>query len=370
MKPHATPEGTAHYKERFEGHLDPGHFRRSQDLWFSSIGLGTYLGEMDDVTDKLYLDSILQAVSSGCNVIDTAINYRGQRSERVIGEALKLLFLKGISREELILSTKGGFIPFDGDFPADPRSYLEETFFKPGIVTPQDIVADCHCMTPEYLEHQLNKSLKNLGLECIDIYFLHNPEMQLEEVDKKEFSRRIEEAFAFLEKKVEGGKIRWYGTATWEGYRNRPDHPSHLDLEDLVVLARSVGGDPHHFRVIQLPHNLAMPEAIAHSNQKFGGQLFSPLEAAAQWGMTVYASASLLQGRVARNLPSHLREAFGPSLQTDAHRSLQFVRSTPGLTTALVGMKRQEHVEENMALAKQPPLTRESFFALFTEEKE
>ena len=364
----ATLEGTARYKNRFQGILPQGHLRRSQDLWFSSVGIGTYLGEPDEATDRLSLDALLQAVLSGCNVIDTAINYRHQRSERVIGEALKLLFLKGISRDEVIISTKGGFLPFDEAPPSDSRAYLEETFFKPGILKPEEVVAGCHSIAPRYLEDQLAASLKNLQLECIDIYFLHNPEMQLEEVERKEFNHRMEEAFVFLEGKVREGKIRFYGTATWEGYRNRLDHPTHLDLEELFVLARSVGGEHHHFRVIQLPHNLAMPEALTHTNQKFGAQLLSTLEVAAQLGITVYASASLLQGRTTQNLPPMLREAFGP-LETDAGRSLQFVRSTPGLTTALVGMKQEKHVAENLALLKHPPLTREKFFGLFVEER-
>lgn len=364
----ATTDGTARYRNRFLETLSPGHFRRSQDLWFSSLGIGTYLGKADETTDASYLDALLQAVLSGCNVIDTAINYRCQRSERVIGQALKLLSLKGISRDELILSTKGGFIPFDGTPPPDPSLYLEETFFKPGVMRPEEVVSDCHCMTPRYLDHQLQTSLKNLGVECIDIYFLHNPETQLEEVDRREFSRRIEAAFVFLEEKVREGKIRFYGTATWDGYRNHPDHPSHLDLQELFVLARSVGGEKHHFRVIQLPHNLAMPEAITHASQKFGAQLLSPLEAAAQLRMAAYASASLLQGRTARNLPDTLREGF-KSFETDAQRSLQFVRSTPGLVTALVGMKQKNHVTENLEVAKHPPFSREEFFGLFAEEK-
>ena len=363
----ATTEGTSRYKSRFNA-LPQGHFRRSQDLWFSSVGIGTYLGEADEATDRQSLDAILQTVLSGCNVIDTAINYRHQRSERVIGEALRLLFLKGISRDELIVSTKGGFLPFDGAPPADPQAYFENAFFKPGVLKPEEMVAGCHCMTPRYLEHQLSTSLKNLKLECIDIYFLHNPEMQLEEVERKEFNHRMEGAFAFLEGKVREGKIRFYGTATWEGYRSRTDHPAHLDLEELFVLARSAGGEHHHFRVIQLPHNLAMPEAVTHANQKFGAQILSTLEVAAQLGMAAYASASLLQGRTTRNLPQTLREGFG-GLETDAQRSLQFVRSTPGLTTALVGMKRENHVTENLALTRHPPLTREEFFGLFAEER-
>ena len=365
---HATLEGTARYRSRFEGKLDLGHFRQSLDLWISSIGCGTYLGDPDEATDCLYLEALVQAVESGSNVIDTAINYRLQQSERVIGKALKLLFEKGYGREELILSTKGGFIPCDAHLPLDSETYFQEMLVKPGIVTSGDLVAGCHCMTPSYLDHELETSLKNLGLACIDIYFLHNPETQLEEVPPQEFHRRIEAAFRLLEKKVAEGKIRYYGTATWEGYRNHPNAGNHLDLQELAVIARSVGGEKHHFRVIQLPHNLAMPEAIAHQNQKLGPQMVSTLEAAERLGIAVYASASLLQGRVAQNLPQTLRERF-KHVASDAQRSLQFVRSTPGLTTALVGMKTKAHVTENMGLAATAPLTREEFFGLFAEEK-
>ena len=199
---HATPEGTERYRKRSTGKLDPGHFRSALGLWFSSIGCGTYLGEPDEKTDRLYLEAILSAVASGVNVIDTAINYRCQRSERVIGQALKELPAKGIGREELILSTKGGFIPFDGGFPENPSVYFEETFAKPGVATFDDVVADCHCMTPAYLEHQLETSLKNLGLPCVDIFFIHNPETQLQEIPRAEFNRRMEAAFAFLEEKI------------------------------------------------------------------------------------------------------------------------------------------------------------------------
>src|SRR5215472_8666988 len=74
----ATAEGTERYRKRFEGKIPAGHFRQSQGLWLSSIGLGTYLGNHDAETDKLYHDAIVRAVESGCNVIDTAINYRNQ----------------------------------------------------------------------------------------------------------------------------------------------------------------------------------------------------------------------------------------------------------------------------------------------------
>src|SRR5262245_45448647 len=102
----ATASGTAAYRKRITRAV-ADHFRKSQDLWFSSIGLGTYLGNHDDATDNSYRNAISHAVQLGCNVIDTSINYRCQRSERVIGATLKNLFQDGkVQREELIICTK------------------------------------------------------------------------------------------------------------------------------------------------------------------------------------------------------------------------------------------------------------------------
>ena len=172
----ATAEGTERYRKRFEGKIPSGHFRQSQGLWLSSIGIGTYLGNHDAETDKLYHDAIVRAVESGCNVIDTAINYRCQRSERSIGTALKELASRGFNRDEIVVATKGGFIPYDAVPPSDMRSYFEATFVKPGIAQSAEVIAGCHCMTPSYLLNQLDCSLRNLDLECVDIYYVHNPE--------------------------------------------------------------------------------------------------------------------------------------------------------------------------------------------------
>src|SRR5262249_51170400 len=50
----ATTEGTSNYKNRFTGVFAEGHFRQSQGLWMSSIGLGSYLGGADEQTDEAY----------------------------------------------------------------------------------------------------------------------------------------------------------------------------------------------------------------------------------------------------------------------------------------------------------------------------
>ena len=153
---------------------------------------------------------------------------------------------------------------------------------------------------------------------------------------------------------VGDGRIRWYGTATWEGYRRPVSAPDYLSLPDLVELAREVAGTRHHFGVIQLPYSLAMTEALAQANQPIGKAAVSVLQAAEQLGIYVMTSAPIFQGKLARNLPPALSQVL-EGLRTDAQRALQFVRSTPGVGTALCGMTQVAHVEENAALVGMPP---------------
>jgi len=362
----ATPEGTSRYRQRFEPRLT-GHFRQLQGLWVSSIGLGTYLGEPTDVCDALYRDAVEVALESGINVLDSAVNYRHQRSERAIAQALTAVFSAGrAARDEVIIATKGGFLNFDGNEPADASAYFLNTFIEPGLVRMEEVVAGCHVISPRYLEHQIDTSRRNLGVTTLDVYYLHNPETQIPHVSRAEFSRRVHAAFGALEKAVSENKIRIYGTATWNAYRVAPESPDALSLGDLLRIAREVGGPDHHFRAIQLPYNLAMPEALVASTQRFEGKLVPVLQVARENGMLVFASASLLQEKLAADLPAEAR-SWLPGLETDAQRAIQFVRSTPGIASALVGMSRREHVIENLGTAQIPPLNLEQFRAIFSK---
>ncbi|MBO0861779.1 MAG: aldo/keto reductase [Chloracidobacterium sp.] len=363
----ATTDGTLNYKERFAAVAAEGHFRQSSGLWMSSIGLGSYLGGVDEFTDAAYRDAVKQAVESGCNVFDTAANYRCQRSERNFGDAFADLFAQGlVSRDEIVVSTKGGYIPFDGKPPRGRQemiAYIEETFIKPGVCKWDDFVQSSHCMTPAYLARQLDQSLRNLKLDCVDIYYIHNPESQFAEVSRDEFYRRLRSAFEFLETAVADGKISKYGTATWNGYRASLESPEHLSFERVEGTAREVAGDHHNFRAIQLPFNLAMAEAFTDDNQPRNGHV-QPFLKAAEFNGVVMASASILQSRLSDGL-SPIIGASLKGLRTDAQRAIQFTRSTPGIDVALVGMSDIAHVRENLELLKIPPATVEDYMKLF-----
>jgi aryl-alcohol dehydrogenase-like predicted oxidoreductase len=359
----ATPDGTRRYAARFAGRAAPGHFRERRGLMFSSIGIGTYLGEADAATDKGYTKSVSAAVMNGVNLIDTAINYRLQRSERSVGAALEKLFATGLAREELLVCTKAGFLTPDGEMPADANDYFYREFIAKEIFSTEDIAAGCHCMAPRYIEDQIERSRRNLGLECIDVFYLHNPETQLGEVPREEFIRRLLAAMRTVESAVAVGRIRAYGLATWNAFRNDPHTPDYLSLAEMVALAREAGGNEHHFQFVQLPFNLVMPEALVRPNQVVNGKTVSMVQAARELGITLIASASLLQSHLAGKVPAMIHSTIG--LQDDLECALQFVRSAPGITTALVGMKRVEHVQANVKLVAVPPTGQEQFRRMF-----
>jgi len=361
----ATGDGTGRYAEKLAGRLAAGHFRELAGLSVSTLALGTYLGPEDGATDVLYQDAVVRALELGVNVLDTAVNYRHQRSERAIRTALADAMARGvIRRDEVVVATKGGFIPFDGAVPRDPRAYFAATYVETGIIRPGDVAKGAHCMTPRYLRDQIDRSRANLGLETLDVYFVHNPETQLGEVDRPEFLTRLRAAFGALEEAVAAGSIARYGTATWNGYRVDPGDPGYLSLAEVVDAARDVGGADHHFQVIQLPYNLGMTEAFTRANQRLKDRVVPVLEAARELGIAVMASASLHQGQLAR-LPEMMAQ-YIPGLTTDAQRALQFVRSTPGITTALTGMKTPAHVDENTAIAALSPMEWKQFQRLFS----
>jgi aryl-alcohol dehydrogenase-like predicted oxidoreductase len=353
LEGHATPEATRRVNSRF-ANAQPDDFYRSlpDGTLVSSLGFGTYLGECDDAEDARYASTISAALDRGVNLLDTAINYRCQRSERAIGRALRDSIGAGrVKREEVVVSTKGGYIPLDGRPPATRegyREFLDREYFSTGVMRPSDVVSGGHCLTPRYIEDQIERSRGNLGLAVIDIYYLHNPEQQLDVLSRQDFLTLLRDAFATLEDAVRRGVIRNYGCATWNGFRVSVESSSHLNLDELVALAREAGGANHHFRVLQLPVNLAMTEAVRIPNQRVKHETVPLLDAAQRFGIAVIGSATLMQSQLTRSLPAELKSAF-PGFATDARRAIAFSQSLP-LVSALVGMKSIEHLDENLAL--------------------
>jgi len=328
----ATAAATSRYAKRRPAFLEAGFYRNIFDLTVSSLGIGTYLGPVNEAADRYYTDALMAAGQGGINFFDCAINYRNQHSERCIGAALQQL-----RREEIVVCTKAGFL-------------------TPGAVPPleaDDVVGGMHSLAPAFIVDQIERSRANLGVDTIDLFYIHNPETQLSFRTRADFEARIRRAFTQLEILVDRRKIRWYGIATWDGFRRKEA----LDLKRLVEIATEEGGAEHHFHFIQLPFNLGMVDAFVERPE-------SVLEAAARLKIVAVASATLLQARVLSQMPPAVQDLL-PGLESDAQRAIQFTRSTPGIAVALVGMGRREHVLHNLGVAKVPPAPREQYLQLY-----
>lgn len=353
----ATAAGTARYGARAATKLASDFLRplTHEGILVSSIGLGSYLGECDEADDIRYADTAHHAIATGINLLDTAINYRCQRSERAFGKALsRAVRMETAARDEIVVCTKGGYIPLDGTQPAsreEYQEYVKREYIDTGIIAASEIVAGGHCLSPAFLADQLSRSRANLGVDTIDLYYLHNPEQQLDAVDDATLELRLRAAFELLEARCAAGEVGGYGCATWNGLRTPAGERGHLSLAMLVGLAREIAGDGHHFHAVQLPVNLALNEAVRTQTQLIGDRPLTVLEAASELGVSVIASATLLQAKLASKLPQQMREAL-PGLTTDAQRAIAFVRGLPVISSALVGMRSAGHVRENLGAAR------------------
>ena len=364
---HATAEATRAFAAGSGAH--PSNFAEFAGLTLSNVGMGTYLGDADARTDRMVADAVKQSVAHGVNVIDTAINYRSQKAERSVGLALSEMVGRGdVSRDQVFVSTKGGYATNDADVPLNFWDYVREEYTDPGLIKEGQLSSGYHCMAPAFLSDQLDRSLKNLGLECVDLLYIHNAvEGQFKDVQPDRFMGMLESAFELYEQKRADGKIRFYGMATWECFRTADSaDPRYLSLEDAVRTAARVGGRDHGFRFIQLPFNMYYDQALLRKNQRVGGPGSEPvsvLEAAARLGLGVFTSVPMMQGRLLQ--PGVLRDFGG--LAKPSQRALQFIRSSPGVLAPLVGQKSPEHVSENLEIMKMPPMPEDEFSALVKE---
>jgi len=355
----ATRDATWAYRNRFHEAFARTYFRRFGEGLVSSVGVGTYLGDPTDAVDERYHEAIVEALESGVNVLDTAINYRCQRSERVVGRALADA---DVDREAVLVATKGGFVPFDGARPDDPGAYVREEYPEYA-----DAFVRGNCIAPGYIDDQLDRSLANLELDTVDLYYVHNPETQLEQRDREAVYDELEATFTRLEERAAAGDLRHYGVATWEALRVPDDHPSYLSLPELVRRARAAsdaaGTTSTHLRAVQLPFNVRMADAFTVESHPGADGPQSALWFAADAGLDVFTSASIMQGELAEALP----EAVSARLEgdTDAQRAINFARSAPGVTCSLVGTSTPDHVRENVAAGTFPPLGADGFDTVF-----
>jgi aryl-alcohol dehydrogenase-like predicted oxidoreductase len=359
----ADTEGTKEFVNRAVHSHDivPNHFRPRDGIFLSSIGIGTYLGDPTVQHDELIEKAIYDSVRSGAvNVLDTAINYRYMKSEKCIGRALsRLIDDNVISRNQVFVCTKNGYITNDADYPSvDVMEYIQKMFISPGLIQAGDISSGYNILNPNYIARCIDKSLMNMRLKTIDLVYIHNAfESWNQDVSRSEFNHMIADVFRTYERYRTDNKIRYYGMATWSCFRVPRDSNEYLSLEDMVNIAEEAGGKNHGFKFIQLPYNLAYSEAIFLKNQNVGSEKdLTILEACRKLDIGVFTSVPLLQTRLLNvKVPDY------SGITDQVIKLLQIVRSTPSVTAALIGQKNPNHIARNVSIAKIPPLEESDF---------
>jgi aryl-alcohol dehydrogenase-like predicted oxidoreductase len=362
----ATAEGTRRFAARFAGL--PGHFRVPDRLALSSIGLGTRGGEAGGADDVAYRGAVLRALELGCNVFDSSIAYRSMTSERALGAALRRAFARGLAaRDEVFAISKCGYLSIDPASPLvlrDPRRYLSATYVDSGLVDPDEAVNGVHVLSPRFVRDQLRRSRENLGLATLDLYCLDDPELQLLAHGPDAFRARLRAVIAELEEAVRAGEIASWGISSWSGFITPHTEKGHLSISELLELALDVGGADHHLRGFALPYGAGVTQALSVDSQFVPGGTAGVLEALRDTGSAVFAAAPLARGRAVRGLPRFVAEHL-PGLASDAARALQLARSTPGVSSALVGMRDLSHVEQNLGIARVAPASAQAVEALY-----
>ena len=238
--------------------------------------------------------ALRKALCEGVNLIDTSANYADGGSETLVGQVLEKLNDSGdLARDEVVVVSKVGYLQGQNYALSRERSQQGRPF--PELVEYGEGLE--HCIHPEFLRDQLNRSLERLNLETLDFYLLHNPEYYLEWAQKKrqpleparaEYYRRIKVAFAYLEEEVTQGRIRYYGISS-NTFPAAADQPDFTCLEKIWQIAEC-DSTAHHFGLVQLPFNLMEPGAVLEKNQPNGG---SVLEFAQQKGLGVLVNRPL-----------------------------------------------------------------------------
>ncbi|WP_308387848.1 aldo/keto reductase [Acidithiobacillus sp. AMEEHan] len=365
---------TKKYAERFvAAGLPEGHYSDflNTRIKLSSLGVGTFPGAIDEVTDLAVAAIVVQALQSGINVIDTGANYRYGHAGRAVGAGIAKALQAGIKREEFFVLGKGGFLTFPNGKPDNLETFFAEEVEAKGRGKKEDLAHGIHCLSPEYLLWQLDELRAQTGLATLDAFLVDQPEVQIPVIGKEQVYRKLIDVFAALEGAVAEGKLRYYGISTFNACRVETDNPLFQSMTSLLGLAEKAAGEGkrHHLRIVELPFNALMPEAYTRFSQVTGqGNIASTIQAAYQLKLTVMASHPLGKGLLGREEVPSLQEAM-PELANAAQRATQFVRSTPGIAVTLVGMSNPLHMADFLAVAKQPPLEKERFLAMFEKEK-
>lgn len=353
---HATVAATEVYTRRFPD--QPFNMLADTGLKVSTVGFGSY---RIDTSFPEHREALRRAFSSGINLVDTSTNYTDGGSELLIGSLIEDLEQEGaVGRDQLVIVSKAGYLQgrvyrLSQNLKKDGRGYPDLVKYSVGLE---------HCIHPTFIEDQLTASLSRLNCGSIDVYLLHNPEYYLGwakrnglelQTAREEYYRRIRLAFEHLEKERGRGRIRCYGISS-NTFPEPGDQYEFTSLERVIDIANEIS-PLHHFKVIQLPFNLVENGCATIGSQAGAMTVLElarrhniallanrPLNAIFENGLVRLSDENPQSERIKQIVRSVDADWGAP--RTLSQMAVRALRSSLGITSALVGMRQPSYVDD------------------------
>lgn len=388
---------TSHTTQKGIGSKQGVFFERRRSLYpdgplVSLVGFGGYrIGLSPSLGHPECREALEYALTRGVNLIDTSSNYGNGQSELLVGQVVsKLSNDSKLSRDNIVLVTKAGYVQGNTLEQVQQREregHSYDALFKFG--------ADLwYCLDPEFICEQIERSRARLGVECLDVFLIHNPEYMLKayeynnlpvEEAQAAFYAQIQKCFSALEMLVEKGQLRAYGVSSNTLGASSED-PTAVSLSRLLGAARAVKTD-NAFRVVQCPLNwievspIAVETADADENtltlaQKNGiGVLVNrPFNAMHDGGLIRLTRPTVEMSQIAdeaqrkgfenwSRLSADLEKLAQEQITTPGYEDAtlsQLVLATlmwqPGVSSVLCGMRKMAYVKDSEQSAALPVL--------------
>ena len=287
------------------------------EIGYGMWGMAGWTGSQDTES----LDSLQRAVDLGCNFFDTAWAYGNGHSEELLGK-----ILRNNPSKKLYTATK--IPPKNRRWPSRREFSLDESY------------------PPDYIEEYLSKSLKNVGVESLDLIQFHTWE------DGWLDDARLRRA---IEKLRESGKVRAFGISVnrWEpGNGIRAVRDGVVDAVQVIYNIFDQNPEDELFPACR-EKDVAVIARVPFDE----GSLTGTLTLDSTWPKGDWRNTYF----VAENLKASVAhaEALKPLLRdglTMPEMALRFILNNKDVSTIIPGMRKRRHVEANAAAGDKGPL--------------
>jgi aryl-alcohol dehydrogenase-like predicted oxidoreductase len=304
------------------------------EMGFGCARLGGFFG---DLTKSDMLRTLRHALDRGITFFDTADMYCQGESETLLGEAFRG------QRQKVIIATKVGYlIPSQRRVLARIKPILRPLVQRLGLRREHLPTSVRGTLTqdfsPDYITRSVERSLKRLRADYLDLYQLHSPPRAVLERG---------EAFLTLEKLQRQGKVRYYGVSCER-------------TEDALVCLEHRGIASLQLRLSLLDQSTldtVIPAATARrvaviARECFGGGVLTrPIDT-----MSTEDPGGASECEMRRSEIATLPHIGLTKTSTLAEAALQFVLGVDGVSVALVGMRTDAHLVSNLSYLAAPPL--------------